>query len=73
MNDVCSGGSCSGDPLDGDSDGYVSDVCGGNDCADSNASINPGAAEGPITDATCSDSADNDCDGFIDLADPGCV
>jgi len=43
------------------------------DCDDNNASVNPGVTEGPIGDATCSDSVDNDCDGAIDLADPSCV
>jgi len=43
------------------------------DCDDLDPSVNPGVTEGPIGDATCSDSLDNDCDGSIDLADPGCV
>lgn len=31
----------------------------------------PASAEGP-TGPTCSDGIDNDCDGFVDLADPSC-
>jgi hypothetical protein len=35
----------------------------------------PGApqAEGPFGNPTCSDSADNDCDGTTDTADSGCL
>jgi hypothetical protein len=71
MNDTCSGGTCiSGPPLDGDSDGYVSDACpGGDDCLDSNFDVNPGATEGPAADPTCTDFLDNDCDGLTDSAD----
>ena len=75
-NDTCDAGVCTGGPpLDGDSDGYVSDACpGGNDCLDSNADVNPGAIEGPPGDPTCSDGLDNDCDGQTDdAADPDCV
>ncbi len=31
------------------------------------------STEGPVGDATCSDSLDNDCDGATDVDDPGCV
>ena len=51
-------------------DGYVSD---NTDCNDGNGSVNPGAAEGPIGYATCSDAEDNDCDGSVDGADSDCV
>ena len=53
---------------DGDNDTYSPDgkSCGPVDCNDSNAVINPGAIE------ACSDTIDNDCDGFIDSADPDC-
>jgi len=44
---------------DSDGDGYDSAICGGNDCDDTNASINPGATE------VC-DEVDNDCDAEID-------
>ena len=44
---------------DDDGDGYEDDACGGLDCDDSNASVNPGATE------VC-DYVDNDCDSSID-------
>ncbi len=72
VNDVCAGGVCSGDPLDADQDGYVSDQCGGPDCDDSDAAVNPGATEAPFGDPVCADQVDNDCDDLIDLQDNGC-
>jgi len=53
----------------------VSDACpGGDDCLDSNGSVNPGATEGPPGDPTCSDGLDNECDGFTDtLEDLDCA
>ena len=48
---------CSQD-VDYDFDGYTDHRCGGNDCNDENAYINPSAAE------TC-DNLDNDCDGEL--------
>jgi len=73
VGDVCIGGTCSGEPLDSDGDGYVSDACaGGNDCDDSDDEVNPGESEGPQGNETCSDTVDNDCDGAVDLEDPGC-
>lgn len=72
MDDACVGGICMGEPLDADGDNHVSDACGGGDCDDGDASINPGMTEGPYGDPVCSDGADNDCDGQTDAADPGC-
>ena len=59
--------------VDADGDGYKDEACGGDDCDDSDPAVNPGAAEGPEGDPTCSDTVDNDCDGYIDDADYGCV
>jgi len=68
-------------------DGYVapSTTCGIGVCAatgtlecvngstaDNCVEGTPGT-EGPVGDATCSDSLDNDCDGSTDLADSNCV
>ena len=47
---------------DVDRDGYESIDCGGDDCDDSDDSVNPGATE------VC-DGVDNDCDGTVDGAD----
>ena len=43
---------------DVDGDGYQDIACGGNDCDDTDPSINPGATE------ECGDDVDNNCDGL---------
>ncbi|MCP4873671.1 MAG: hypothetical protein GY898_33715 [Proteobacteria bacterium] len=52
---------CSGAPddLDEDGDEAISLACGGEDCDDTNFSIDPNA---PEEQATCIDQIDNDCD-----------
>jgi hypothetical protein len=72
MNDTCSGGTCTGMPLDSDGDTYVSDACGGADCNDSDGNIHPGVFEGPQGAPICSDNIDNDCDTLTDLNDDTC-
>lgn len=57
---------------DDDGDGYALEGgdCGPVDCDDTDAAINPGAAE------NCRDAIDNNCNGLIDAADPaatGCL
>jgi len=66
VNDVCSNGTCTGDPLDADNDGYQPPACGGSDCDDSNAAVNPDA------DEICDDTIDNDCNGDTDDDDAAC-
>jgi serine protease len=51
---------------DADGDGYEDELCGGDDCDDSDALISPGAAE------VCGDGIDNNCDG-IDEACSSCL
>ena len=51
---------------DADGDGYKDELCGGTDCEDSEAAINPDAGE------DCDDGIDNDCDGDVDLDDGNC-
>jgi hypothetical protein len=73
MEDVCSGGACSGQPLDSDGDGYVSGACpGGTDCSDSDDQVHPGSREAPYGLPICTDGVDNDCDGQVDAEDSGC-
>ncbi|HSE16186.1 MAG TPA: putative metal-binding motif-containing protein [Pyrinomonadaceae bacterium] len=55
---------------DADGDGYYDSSCGGNDCNDSKASVNPGASES--TFLKCIDGDDNDCDGLTNCEDPSC-
>ena len=62
---------------DVDGDGYGdpgSPFCpnAGLDCDDDDAARNPGAAEGPFGDVTCSDGFDNDCNLLADIDEPAC-
>jgi len=45
----------------------------GNDCDDSDLSVNPGTIEGQGDDPSCSDTKDNDCDGATDSDDTDCA
>jgi hypothetical protein len=72
LNDECFGGTCTGYPADADGDGYIDADCGGEDCDDSLAEVHPGAREGPVTDPSCGDGSDNDCDGLTDAAELSC-
>ena len=56
---------------DDDGDGYDDEVCGGDDCDDTEASVNPGMEESAAM-GTCADGKDNDCDGAVDGADSHC-
>ncbi len=65
---------------DADNDGYAAScascnnaLCPAVDCNDSDATINPAAAEGPIGSPSCSDHSDNNCNGLVDGADNGCM
>jgi len=52
---------------DADGDGFDATACGGDDCRDSDAEVNPDA------DEICDDGIDNNCDGDTDAADPACA
>jgi Putative metal-binding motif len=73
MNDVCSEGICSGVWKDTDGDGYVDVNCGGKDCNDQDPSVNPKVFEAPPEGPACTDGIDNNCNGYTDLEDAGCV
>ena len=60
---------CESACADSDGDGFFAIGPGcpeGDDCDDSNATINPGA------DEICEDDMDNDCDDLVDSDDPEC-
>jgi hypothetical protein len=54
---------------DADGDGFMAELtaCAGNDCDDTNSSINPGVRE------DCSNKKDDDCDGAVDGDDTDCA
>ncbi len=58
---------CAADCADNDGDGYKAQTCGGSDCDDADALVNPGAAE------ICDDLVDNNCDGSEDQSDAECT
>jgi len=61
----CVAGECVGCP-DLDQDGFLDAACGGEDCVDSNADVNPDA------DEVCDNLIDDDCDGDTDDGDSDC-
>ena len=60
---------CNGidDPEDGDSDGYIAATCGGDDCDDTDANVNPGTDLDGDSYTVC----DGDCDDLVPSAFPG--
>lgn len=73
--DACDAGSCAAGATnkDVDTDGYYDIACpGGDDCDDDLTAVNPGATEGPCSDASCGDGHDNECDGLTDGLDDDC-
>jgi hypothetical protein len=71
-DDTCIRGSCLGSALDEDADGHIPDLCGGDDCDDTDPDVHPHAQEGGAGTATCTDGIDNDCDGLTDADDYAC-
>jgi hypothetical protein len=57
---------------DYDEDLHLSAFCGGDDCNENSANVNPGVVESD-SQGNCSDNLDNDCDGNVDGADPDCT
>ena len=72
VNDQCQDGSCVGQPEDLDQDGFGSSACGGEDCLDTEPSVNPDGVEGVTGDINCHNSFDDDCDGQADMNDLDC-
>jgi hypothetical protein len=74
VGETCQAGSCAGGSARGCGDG---DSCTQDACDEANDNCthllvpNPGA-EGPVGNATCGDSVDNDCDTLTDGNDPDC-
>ncbi len=75
-SDSCQSGRCVGGPPHScdDSNACTTDSCSSvtDSCVNDPVAPTPGA-EGPVGDATCSDSIDNDCDGKVNAADSDCV
>lgn len=57
---------CTMECVDSDDDGFDDATCGGLDCDDTDPAVNPSIEE------ICQNGIDDDCDGFVDLYDPGC-
>jgi len=61
---------------DGDGYGYLSSqgcTYTALDCDDTNADVNPGMPEALYSDPVCHDGLDNNCNGWVDEADPYCA
>ena len=74
VGDACDAGQCvpGSRAKDSDSDTYVDEACGGDDCDDDDDQIQPGLSEDTATAQLCSDGKDNDCDGLTDGDDVTC-
>jgi hypothetical protein len=59
---------CDSSCPDADGDGYLDSACGGNDCDDTDAAVNPGAAEvcGNGVDENCNGAGDEECQTCTD-------
>jgi len=66
IDNNCDGEADEGVVRDADGDGFERLACGGADCDDGEAAVNPEASE------DCVDSVDNDCDELVDGADDEC-
>jgi len=75
-DETCAAGSCAdGTPRAcSDDDACTQDVCNEDfDRCDNPPLAEPPGTEGPVGDATCTDTLDNDCDGLTDADDTACV
>lgn len=62
---------CTSSRLDGDGDGYVPIVCGGDDCDDGDARVHP--IQYPHCALRGSTATDTNCNGIADSTEPGQV
>jgi hypothetical protein len=74
VGDACDAGQCvpGSRAKDSDSDSYVDQACGGDDCDDNDDQVQPGLTEDTATALLCQDGKDNDCDGLTDGDDVTC-
>jgi hypothetical protein len=63
----CVANRCAYAAIDEDHDGFLPSRCGGNDCDDTSAAVNPKAAE------ICGNRRDDDCNSKTDCADTACA